>query len=57
MHVAGSEISADYLGVGDDFLGRPFGDLLTMIEHNDVTRHRHDGAHHMLDDDDGQSAL
>ena len=28
-----------------------------MIEHDDVARDRHDRAHHMLDDDDGQARL
>src|ERR1700751_2626726 len=53
MHV-GAEIRADHLRIFHDFLRRAFRDLLAVVEHDDMLGDRHDGAHHMLDDHDGQ---
>ena len=36
--------------------GLPSAIFWPVIEHHDVFRHRHDGAHQMLDDDDGEAA-
>src|SRR5580658_8174239 len=54
---AGSEICANDILVRDDFLWKPFGDLLTVIENDDPVCDRHDCAHHVLDDHDRQAAL
>ena len=56
VRVARTEIGADHFRIFDDFLRVAFGDLLPVVEHNDVFRHRHDGAHQVLDDDDGEPA-
>src|SRR5215471_15931758 len=45
VHIAGTKIGADHFRIFDDFLRRAFGDLLAVIEHDDVARHRHDGTH------------
>ena len=57
MHVTRPQIGPDHLFVRDDLFGTALGDLLSVIEHHDVPRHRHDRPHHVLDDDDGQAAL
>src|ERR1700747_1246289 len=53
----GPEIGADDLRIFHDLLGRAFRDLLAMVEHDDMPRHRHDRAHHVFDDDDGEPPL
>src|ERR1700751_3700389 len=53
----GPEIGADDLRIFHDLLGRAFRDLLAMVEHDDMPRHRHDRAHQVFDDDDGEPPL
>src|SRR5215471_20627031 len=57
VHIAGAEIGADHFRIFNDFLRCAFGDLLAVIEHHDMARHRHDGAHDVLHDDDREAAL
>ena len=56
MRIARAKIGADHFRIFDDFLRVAFGDFLPVVEHHDMFRHRHDGAHQMLDDDDGEAA-
>src|SRR5580700_695703 len=57
MHVTRAQIGPNHVLVCDHLVGAAFGNLLPVIEHHDVPRHRHDRAHHVLNDDDGQPAL
>src|SRR4029434_11021105 len=44
-----AEISLDHLLVPDDFLGRPFHQLLAVLEDDDPLGQRHHHLHHVLD--------
>ena len=55
MHVIGPQIGANHILVRNDVPRGTFGNHLSVIENYDVTRDGHDCAHHVLNDDDGQS--
>ena len=57
MRIAGTEIGSDDVRVLHNVFRRAFRDLLAMVEHDDMAGDRHDRAHHMLDDDDGEPPL
>src|SRR6516165_8549901 len=55
--IAGTEIGANDFRIGDDVLRCAFGDLLAVVEYDNVSGYGHDCAHHVLDDDDRQASL
>src|SRR5512136_44252 len=50
-----TEIGLDDPFVVDDFVGQPLGDLLAVIEYDDLVGDRHDPFHDMLDENQGQA--
>src|SRR5215475_9420456 len=57
MSVAAPEIGANDERVGSDLFRPSFGNLLPVIENDNMLSNGHHGAHDMLNDYDGQSAV
>jgi hypothetical protein len=57
QHGPVSQIHLDHIFAGGDFLWGSFGNLLTVVEHDDPIAQAHNGFHDVLDHDDGNPLI
>ena len=52
-----AEIGVDHRRIAHHLFGRAFGDRRTVVQHENARGERHDRAHHMLDQQNGEPGV